>query len=122
MELTNRVVYCSTAMYKGGEAAKTALTLNFANVTKDDLIEYAIDTLIIKWQNSIRRNKNIVTAPSKATYLVTKPGTRAGVQMTKLDMLYSLFGKEKVIALINKAGGDVDAVVAQFESMFPSEE
>lgn len=114
--MENRTVYCSTKRFEGDDAVKTALTLDFSNVSEKDLVEYAIDSLVIKWQNAIRRKKD-AAVPTKATYLVPKPGTRAAQAMSKLDMLYSLFGKEKVIALINKAGGDVDGVIAQFDAL-----
>jgi hypothetical protein len=52
--------------------------LDFSGVTKDDLIAYAMDSLVIKWQSSIRRKKGSII-PTEATYKVPKPGTRASV-------------------------------------------
>jgi len=103
-------------MFEGDDATKTKLTLDFANVSEQELVEYAIDALVIKWQNSIRRKKNS-KIPTEATYVVPKPGTRAAATLTPYQMLEALFGKEKCLDLVNKAGGDVDAVIEMFKSI-----
>lgn len=120
-ELKNREVVCDTSVYKDGPKTRTNLTLDFSGVTKDDLVEYAIDSLVIKWQAGARRAalkaENAVPIPTKATYKVPKPGTRATVTMTPFEMLCGVFGKEKVLALVNKAGGDIDSVIEQFKAL-----
>jgi predicted house-cleaning NTP pyrophosphatase (Maf/HAM1 superfamily) len=71
-------VYCGTAMYKDGPQTKTKLTLDYRNLTDDEIRYYADDTCIIKVQNSWRRKKDS-TIPEEFTYIVPKPGTRASV-------------------------------------------
>lgn len=101
--LANRVVACKTRRFEGDDPVMTSLTLDFSGVTKDDLVEYAIDALVIKWQSSIRRKKDALV-PKTATYKVPKPGTRATPTLTPFEMLAGLFGKDKALALVNKAG------------------
>ena len=108
--IANRVVACKTRRFEGDDATMTNLTLDFSAVTKDDLIEYAIDTLVIKWQNSIRRKKDAIV-PKAATYKVPKPGVRMAATMTPFEMLVGLFGKDKALLLVNKAGGNVENVI-----------
>ena len=114
--MENRTVYCSTRMFEGDDPTKTKLTLDFQHVTEAELVEYAIDALVIKWQNSIRRKKDS-KVPAEATYIVPKPGTRAAQTLTPYQMLEALFGKEKCLDLVNKAGGDVDAVISMFKTI-----
>lgn len=117
--MDNKVVYCSTRRFDGDDAVKTKLTLDFSGVTEAELIEYAIDALVIKWQSAIRRKK-AEKVPAEATYKVPKPGTRQ-TAMTPFEMLVSLFGKERVLQLVNKAGGEVDKVVKQFKALLEPE-
>ena len=114
--MDKRVVFCKTKRFDGDDAVTTKLTLDFSNVVESDLVEYAIDALVIKWQASKRRKKDAII-PREDTYVVPKPGTRTAPQLTPLEHLYELFGKEKVLALINKKGGDVDAVIKQFQAI-----
>lgn len=120
-KVANREVFCNTALYKDGPATRTKLTLDFSGVTKDDLVEYAIDSLVIKWQGSARRlgtkKENPVAIPKEATYLVPKPGSRAVAQMTPFEMLSGVFGKEKALDLVNKAGGNVEAVLEKLKAL-----
>jgi len=87
--VANRELFCSTKRFEGDDAVKTKLTLDFSAVTKDDLVEYAIDSLVIKWQNSIRRKKD-AAVPTSATYVVPKPGTRASASMSEDEMVAKL--------------------------------
>lgn len=100
--MENRTVYCSTKRFEGDDAVKTALTLDMSNVSETELVEYAVDALIIKWQASKRRSKTAVI-PDKATYVVPKPGTRAAVVMSDDEMLEKLsktMTPEQIIAAI----------------------
>ena len=107
--MDNRIVYCSTRRFEGDDAVKTKLTLDMSGVSEAELVEYAIDALIIKWQASIRRKKG-ESVPTEATYKVPKPGTRAAATMTPFEMLTSIFGKEKALELVTKAGSVEKAV------------
>lgn len=121
--MDNRIIYCSTRRFEGDDAVKTKLTLDFQNVSETDLIEYAIDALVIKWQGAIRRKKD-AKVPSEATYLVPKPGTRAAAQMLPFDALVMACGgnKELALSVVNKAGSVekalelFKAVLEDFES------
>ena len=77
-QVANKVVYCNTKRFEGDDATRTKLTLDFTGVTKDELVEYAVDALVIKWQSSVRRKKD-EKVPAEATFKVPKPGTRASV-------------------------------------------
>lgn len=110
------VVYCNTKQFEGDDATKTKLTLDYSNLTDDEVRAYADDACVIKWQSAIRRKKDS-KVPAEATYVVPKPGTRAAVTLTPYQMLEALFGKEKCLDLVNKAGGNVDAVIEMFKSI-----
>uniref|UniRef100_A0A6M3KQQ5 Uncharacterized protein n=1 Tax=viral metagenome TaxID=1070528 RepID=A0A6M3KQQ5_9ZZZZ len=109
--MKDRVVYCSTKRFEGDDAVKTSLTLDMSGVTETDLVEYAIDALIIKWQASIRRKKD-VEVPTVATYKVPKPGTRAAAVMSPFEMLVIQFGQERADWMVAKFGSAEDAVEA----------
>ena len=114
-------VYCNTKRYEGDNAVRTKLTVDFSGLTDDDILSMAVDSAVIKWQSGIRRKKDAVV-PREATYVVPKPGTRSVQTLTPFEMLVQLFGKDKVIALVNAAGGDVDAVVKKFQALLEPEE
>jgi hypothetical protein len=107
--MDNRIVYCSTKRFEGDDAVRTTLTLDMSGVTETELVEYAVDALIIKWQASIRRKKD-VKVPAEATYKVPKPGTRATPTLSPLDMLKAQFGEERAAWLVAKYGTVEDAV------------
>jgi len=90
--MENKTIFCSTKRFEGDDATKTKLTLDMSNVSETELVEYAVDALVIKWQASIRRKKD-VKVPTEATYIVPKPGTRAATQMSDEDMFSALAKK-----------------------------
>jgi hypothetical protein len=109
-------VYCNTKRFEGDDAVRTKLTLDFSACTDEDIMSMAVDSAVIKWQSAIRRKKD-TAVPREATYIVPKPGTRAQTTMTQFEMLCGVFGKEKVLELVNKAGGDIDAVIEKFKAL-----
>lgn len=115
--MENRTVYCSTKRFEGDDAVRTSLTLDMSNVTEKDLVEYAVDALVIKWQASKRRSKT-ATIPATATYIVPKPGTRASATLTAEQHLVQLFGAEKAAILIAERGS-AEKVVEAMKEMFP---
>jgi hypothetical protein len=118
--MENRIVYCNTKRFEGDDAVRTRLTLDFADVTEKDLVEYAIDALVIKWQSSIRRKKD-EKVPTEATYKVPKPGTRAAATTTPFDALCIIAGsKELALKLVNKAGS-VEKALALFKAIIDEE-
>lgn len=110
------VIYCNTKKFEGDDAVRTKLTLDYSQCTQEDVNLLADDSAVIKWQSGQRRKKDGII-PAEATYVVPKPGTRAATAMTPFEMLVQLFGKDKVIALVNAAGGDIDAVVDKFKGI-----
>jgi len=118
--MENRKVYCSTKRFDGDDAVKTTLTLDMSGVTETELVEYAVDALVIKWQSSIRRKKG-VDVPTIATYKVPKPGTRAASTMSPFQMLETQFGHERAIWMVNKYG-TVELAVAAVQELLDSME
>jgi len=118
--MENREVFCSTKRFEGDDAVKTKLTLDMSGVSETELVEYAVDALIIKWQSSVRRKKN-ESVPTTATYKVPKPGTRAAAVVTPFEMLTSIFGKEKALQLVNEYG-TVEKVVEALKDFLPTTE
>uniref|UniRef100_A0A6M3JB08 Tail assembly chaperone n=1 Tax=viral metagenome TaxID=1070528 RepID=A0A6M3JB08_9ZZZZ len=93
----------STKQFAGDDAVSTELTIDLSNLTEADVLEYAVQTLVIRWQGSARKAKSI---PATATYTAPKPGTKGTGIITRTALLNKLFGA-KAPALIAKYG-DVD--------------
>lgn len=85
-------VYSDTAMFKGGPQTRTKLTIDYSDLTDDEVRYYADDSCIIKVQNSWRRKKNS-KIPTEFTYRVPKPGTRAAAVMSDEEMFRALAKK-----------------------------
>ena len=115
--MENKTIFCSTKRFEGDDATKTKLTLDMSNVSETELVEYAVDALVIKWQASIRRKKGEVV-PTEATYKVPKPGTRAAATLSPFEMLTSIFGKDKALQLVNEYGS-VENVVEALKDFLP---
>jgi hypothetical protein len=98
-----RVVACNTRMFAGDDPKQTTLTIDFSDVELSDIIEYATDSLVIKWQNALRRKKGTVV-PATATYKVPKAGVRSVSTLSQEDMLRKVLGNEKVDELIELCG------------------
>lgn len=110
--MENRVIHCSTRMSEDHDAVKTALTLDLSQVTTEDLIEYAIDAIVIKWQGMVRRSKSITVVPTEATYVVPKPGTRATGEVSAYQALVKVLGAEGAARLVAKHDGDATKALA----------
>lgn len=88
--------YPSTKLTEDHDAVTTELTIDCSGVTDADLIEYALQSIVIRWQGNARRGKEI---PTQATYVVPKPGTRA--QMDPIQALLTKYGSaEAAIAAL----------------------
>lgn len=83
------IAHCDTAMFKDGPQTRTKLTIDYSNLTDDEVRYYADDSCIIKVQNSWRRKKNS-KIPAEFTYIVPKPGSRAAVVMSDEEMFSAL--------------------------------
>jgi len=71
--------WISTKVDKDSDAVKTNLTFDFSGLTEDDIKEYAIMHLVVKWQDQKRRANSI---PVADTYKVPKPGTKTQADPT----------------------------------------
>jgi len=77
MEKNIIVKTISTKAHEDADAVVTELTLDFTGLTPEDIQEIAAQAAVIKWQGSARRAKGAI--PTRATYKVPRPGTRAVV-------------------------------------------
>lgn len=94
--MDNRTLFVSTKPDKDGDAVKTELTLDLSQLTDRDILDYAVQALVVKWQGNARRKGTI---PRKATYQVPKPGVRS--QESIEDRIASMSPEDKK-ALIAK--------------------
>jgi len=109
-------IYCKTRKFDGDDAVTTKLTLDYSACTQEDVYAMADDSAVIKWQAGRRRMKD-APIPKEATYVVPKPGTKSVVQLTPFEHLCEVFGKDRMLKLVNEAGGDIDAVVKKFTAL-----
>ncbi len=111
MEKT-RTIACDTKRFKDDTATRTELTLDFSGLTDEDIFEMAVDSAVIKWQANARRNalkaENAIPIPTKATYIVPKPGTRATGEVST---------EKAVKTILRKAGGDVAKAMEMLKAM-----
>jgi hypothetical protein len=94
------VVYPKTRVIAEGEQIETALTIDLCNLTEQDIMAYAIDSLTIKWQ-ALARKGSVV--PTEATYIPNKPGTRntTGVDITPAKLIKRFGSIEKAIEALS---------------------
>lgn len=101
-------IYCSTTL-GDDDPVRTVLTLDYSDLTDNEVRSYADDSCVIKWRATITRKKDAVV-PAVATYKVPKPGTRAVTEMSEDEMLAKLLAQhdgnigEVLKALAAKAG------------------
>ena len=68
--------YISTRKDDESVAVKTLITIDLSGVTWEDILIYAMQAVIVKWQGWIRKQKGEI--PAKFTYVLPKPGTKGG--------------------------------------------
>ena len=68
---------CSTKMSADDDSVETTLTIDYSGLTWGDVLEKAIRSDVITWQNGLRTSKTILKVPTEATYKSPKPGTRS---------------------------------------------
>ena len=94
----------------------TTLTIDFSNVTVDQVYEIAAKSEVILWQNAARKMQTI---PTVATKVVGRP-TGSG-QIDYAQALVKLLGGDKAMLLIRKYGDGqkaYEAVKPLLETMF----
>lgn len=104
MDATNLFIRkIETRAYAEAKAVQTELTLDCSDLQPRDFVEYALQSLVIKWQATARRNamkkENSIPIPTKATYVVPKPGVK---KVMDLDGLLDKMSSEQKQALIAK--------------------
>jgi hypothetical protein len=87
-----------TRRFVDDDPVTTTLTLDYSNVTIDDLLTKAIKSDKISWQAGFRNKKGSSKIPTVATYVVPKPGTRSARPVTPEG-------------LVSAFGGDVDRAI-----------
>lgn len=102
MEGKKIVKYVNTRATEDDDAVNTELTLDFGNVSVEDVYEIAAQAAVIKWQGNARRAKAGI--PSKATYVVPRPGTRGTQVFDAHAALVKGFGEVKAKELEVKFG------------------
>lgn len=86
----------STRRMEGEDPIQTELTLDCSNLTQRDFIEYALQSLVVKWQGVARRNalkaEGAIPIPRTATWTVPKPGTKT---VLSIEQMIASLSKEK---------------------------
>jgi len=100
MEKNIIVKTISTKAHEDADAVVTELTLDFTGLTPEDIQEIAAQAAVIKWQGSARRAKCAI--PTRATYKVPRPGTRATVDPFEAILRIAGGDPEKAIAMLRE--------------------
>ena len=90
------------------EQVLTRLTLDLSDLSGEDVLEYALASLVIKWQNAARRKGSI---PTSDTWRVPKPGTRQAAVVDLESALRAVSperAKELLAILMAKAGAETE--------------
>ena len=90
----------STRAFEGGDAVNTQLTMDFSDLTSEDILSIAVQAVVIRWQGQARRAKCAI--PTVATYKVPKPGTRAAVDPFEAILRIAGGDPEKAIAMLRE--------------------
>ena len=99
-----KLVMPDTKIDKDAVAIRTQLTMDFKEVSDTDILGYAIDALVVKWQAKVRRAGHV---PAEDTYIVPKLGTRAmqtpeqSAERLTIEQLEAILAKKKVIVRKN---------------------
>ena len=91
----------ATKQDKDDVAVTTILTIDYANVTLEDLYEKAAKSDAILWQATARKGKAI---PTTATYMSPRPGTRSQAPVDYEAALIKVFGWDNTMRLKTKYG------------------
>lgn len=94
----------STKRFEGDDPVTTTLTLDYSNITLDDLLTKAIKSDKISWQAGFRNKKTNIKIPTVDTYVVPKPGTRTARPVT-------------AEALVAAFGGDIDKAIEAIKAL-----
>ncbi len=93
---------CKTKRFAGDDEVSTKLTLDCSDLTQRDFIEYALQSLVIKWQGNARRNatkqEGVIPIPKEATWKVPKPGVRTAMTIEQMVAALDDAGKQRLLA------------------------
>lgn len=103
------VVY-KARVTKDDDQVEVSRTLDMSQLTDEDILSYALDSIIILSQAADRRNalkkdeKGKISGeiPTTGTYLVPRPGQRATAD--PMSKLVKVLGKERAEAAVAKHG------------------
>ena len=112
----------STKPDMDSDSVLTVLTIDYANVTLEDLYEKAAKSDAILWQNLARKKSSI---PSATTYMSPRPGTRSQQPIDFDGALTKVFGWENTQKLKTKYGTAelaYNALKPQLDAMMLDEE
>lgn len=93
-----------------GSAVQTKLTIDFSKLTVEQMQEYAVDSLVIKWRARYKNSKTL-SYPKEDTYIAPVPGTRTAPRMSALDALTMIFGAEIAKEMLAAAGGNAEMII-----------
>jgi hypothetical protein len=105
METTNKYIrHIATKRMAEDDAVNTELTLDCSDLTPRDFVEYALQSLVIKWQGNARRNalkaENAVPIPKTATWRVPKPGVKTVMSIEQAIMSLTKERKAELLKLL----------------------
>jgi hypothetical protein len=99
----------STKTFDEGDAVATELTLDFTGLTDADIQEIAAGACVIKWQSKVRNSKKPI--PTKDTYIVPRPGTRAvAAPMTDEQLIAELEKRGLINQVLKKVEDEYEEV------------
>lgn len=95
---------CNTKRFKDDDGIETKLTLDCTDLTPRDFVEYALQSLVIKWQGNARRNslkaEEAIPIPKEATYKVPKPGQKTIISIEQQLMSLSKEKKAEMLKML----------------------
>lgn len=114
---------CETKRFKDDDGIKTELTLDCSDLNQRDFIEYALQSLVIKWQGNARRNalkqEGAVAIPAKAFWKVPKPGYKT---VMSIEQAVASLPDEKKLKLLKALQGMLNTGATPEEDVQEGEE
>ncbi len=110
MEKNIIVRMIKTKAYAEAKEVTTTLSLDCSQLSEQDFQEYALQSLVIKWQSMARRlamkKEDSVPIPKAATWVVPRPWNRS---TPSIEALLGTLSKEAKEALIKKLLEETEA-------------
>ena len=116
---TKVMVYPRTRLSKEHPQVLTKLSLNLTRLNWNDILTYATERMVIKWQDAKRAKQ--LGIPEAEEWEVPVPGTRQAVSFDAQAALVKGFGLEMAQKLIKKHGS-AEAAFEVVKAMLEEEE